>query len=233
MKLNTADPIARHGFTQLPNFILRNSEISANAKTAYALLLSFAWHNNLCFPGQERLAEQIETLENDLGKVMRYSLLRRRQQLTELIAHRGFQTLRIRLAQAEQRSDELADRLEQAAREALRRARRRWEQPHAFLAHFDLRARQEREWLRLNRLSAALLHPMRLLLAQKRGRMESLRGELEQLNPTAILQRGYAIVFDAAGKVLKDAAHVAPGEEITLRLARGRLAAVARKILAE
>ena len=182
---------------------------------------------------QERLAEQIETLENDLRKVMRYSLLRRRQQLTELIAHRGFQTLRIRLAQAEQRSDELADRLEDAVREGLRRARRRWEQPHAFLAHFDLRARQEREWLRLNRLSAALLHPMRLLLAQKRGRMESLRGELEQLNPTAILQRGYAIVFDAAGKVLKDAAHVAPGEEITLHLARGRLAAIARKILAE
>jgi hypothetical protein len=26
MKLNTADPIARHGFTQLPNFILRNAE---------------------------------------------------------------------------------------------------------------------------------------------------------------------------------------------------------------
>ena len=57
MKLNTADPIARHGFTQLPNFILRNPDLSANAKTVYALLLSYAWHNDLCFPGQERLAE--------------------------------------------------------------------------------------------------------------------------------------------------------------------------------
>ena len=56
MKLNTADPIARHGFTQLPNFILRNPDLSANAKTVYALLLSYAWHNDLCFPGQERLA---------------------------------------------------------------------------------------------------------------------------------------------------------------------------------
>ena len=28
----------------------------ANAKTVYSLLLSYAWHNNLCFPGQERLA---------------------------------------------------------------------------------------------------------------------------------------------------------------------------------
>lgn len=59
MRLNTADPIARHGFTQLPNFILRNPDLSANAKTTYALLLSYAWHNNLCFPGQERLAEHM------------------------------------------------------------------------------------------------------------------------------------------------------------------------------
>jgi len=61
MRLNTADPIARYGFTQLPNFILRNAELSANAKTAYSLLLSYAWHNNLCFPGQERLAEHMGT----------------------------------------------------------------------------------------------------------------------------------------------------------------------------
>ena len=59
MKLNTADPIARYGFTQLPNFILRNPEISVGAKTVYALLLSYAWHNNLCFPGQDRLAEDM------------------------------------------------------------------------------------------------------------------------------------------------------------------------------
>ena len=28
MKLNSADPIALHGFTQLPNFILRDPKIS-------------------------------------------------------------------------------------------------------------------------------------------------------------------------------------------------------------
>ena len=57
IKLNTADPIARYGFTQLPNFILRNPDISIGAKTTYALFLSFAWHNNLCFPGQDTLAK--------------------------------------------------------------------------------------------------------------------------------------------------------------------------------
>ena len=52
-------PIALHGFTQLPNFILRDPDISIGAKTTYALFLSYAWHNNLCFPGQNTLAKAI------------------------------------------------------------------------------------------------------------------------------------------------------------------------------
>ena len=182
---------------------------------------------------QERLAERIAVLEGDLQKVVRYNLLRRRQELTQIAAHRGFQTLRILLGEAAQRSDDLSDRLTEAAREALRQARRRWEQPHALLTHFDLRARQERERLRLHRMSAALVHPVRLLLARKRGHLESLRAELEQLNPAAILERGYAIAFDAAGKVLKDAAHTAQGEPITLRLARGQLRARVDRVIPE
>mgnify|MGYP001499253631 CR=1 FL=1 len=53
IKLNSTDPIALHGFTQLPNFILRNPDLSIGAKTTYALFLSYAWHNQFCFPGQD------------------------------------------------------------------------------------------------------------------------------------------------------------------------------------
>jgi hypothetical protein len=50
------DPIAAQGFTQVPNLVLKESALSAGAKLVYALLLSYAWHNDSCFPGQERLA---------------------------------------------------------------------------------------------------------------------------------------------------------------------------------
>lgn len=70
MRLNTSDPIARYGFTQLPNFILRNPDLSANAKTVYALLLSYAWHNNLAFPGQERLAEHMGAHVSTVSRAM-------------------------------------------------------------------------------------------------------------------------------------------------------------------
>jgi len=59
IKLNSADPIALHGFTQVPNFILKNPDISIGAKTTYALFLSYAWHNDMCFPGQDTLAKAI------------------------------------------------------------------------------------------------------------------------------------------------------------------------------
>jgi len=51
------DPVAAEGFTQVPNLILKNTKLSAGAKLTYALLLSYAWHNNSCFPGQQRLAK--------------------------------------------------------------------------------------------------------------------------------------------------------------------------------
>ena len=59
IKINSADPVALHGFTQVPNFILKNPDLSIGAKTTYALFLSYAWHNSMCFPGQDTLAKAI------------------------------------------------------------------------------------------------------------------------------------------------------------------------------
>src|SRR5712691_13211889 len=53
------DPISAGGFTQVPNFLLKNPALSANAKVVYSMLLSYAWHNNRVFPGQERMGEDI------------------------------------------------------------------------------------------------------------------------------------------------------------------------------
>ena len=51
------DPVTAEGFTQVPNFILKSPKLSAGAKLVYSLLLSYAWHNDSCFPGQERLSK--------------------------------------------------------------------------------------------------------------------------------------------------------------------------------
>ena len=51
-----ADPATRFGFTQVPNFVLTNPKLSVGAKLAYSMLLKYAWSDDACFPGQQKLA---------------------------------------------------------------------------------------------------------------------------------------------------------------------------------
>ncbi len=57
IKLIGADSLSTNGFTQVPNYVLKSPRISPGAKLTYAMLLSYAWGNDYCFPGQETLAK--------------------------------------------------------------------------------------------------------------------------------------------------------------------------------
>ena len=57
--LKGADVLSAQGFTQVPNHVLKSDKLSPGAKLAYAMLLSYAWQNDYCFPGQERLAKDM------------------------------------------------------------------------------------------------------------------------------------------------------------------------------
>ena len=57
--LETNDPVVAEGFTQVPNFILKNDSLTVGEKITFAMFLTYAWHNDKVFPGQERLANDI------------------------------------------------------------------------------------------------------------------------------------------------------------------------------
>ena len=61
-----ADLATRHGFTQVPNFILTNKDLSVGAKLLYAMLLKYAWSDDGCFPGQQKLAEDMGSGERSV-----------------------------------------------------------------------------------------------------------------------------------------------------------------------
>jgi len=79
---------------------------------------------------------------------------------------------------------------------------------------------------RVAALSAAVRNP----LLHNRSRLETSEARLQSLSPLNILERGYALVFDPQGKLVKDSSQVKPGEEISARLARGELSATVKKI---
>jgi helix-turn-helix protein len=59
IELATNDPVLQGGFTQVPNFILKHADLSLGAKVTYSMFLQYAWHNESCFPGQGRLADDM------------------------------------------------------------------------------------------------------------------------------------------------------------------------------
>jgi hypothetical protein len=61
--LKGADAVSAMGFTQVPNFLLKSKKLSAGDKLAFAMLISYAWQNDFCFPGQRRLAEDMGVTE--------------------------------------------------------------------------------------------------------------------------------------------------------------------------
>ena len=61
-----ADPVTRHGFTQVPNIILTNNDLTVGAKLSYAMLLKYAWTDNACFPGQAKLAGDMGSAERSI-----------------------------------------------------------------------------------------------------------------------------------------------------------------------
>ena len=70
---------------------------------------------------------------------------------------------------------------------------------------------------------------MQRFMLQQRGRLDQLSRQMEALSPLAVLNRGYALVFDASGGLLRDASRVSAGDEISARLARGTLSATVKQ----
>ena len=66
-----ADPITQHGFTQVPNFLFKKSGLSMGAIVVYAKFLSYAWHNDFCFPGQQRLADDLDMSQPSINSFIK------------------------------------------------------------------------------------------------------------------------------------------------------------------
>ena len=69
---------------------------------------------------------------------------------------------------------------------------------------------------------------VRRIAAERRTRLAYFAALLNERNPLTILNRGYSITRDAAGKIIRDAATVALGDHISIRLARGELDATVK-----
>ncbi len=61
----------RQGFTQILNYVLKDSTLSFGARLTYTMLLSYAWQEGSCFPGQGRIAEDLGVSRQSVNGFLR------------------------------------------------------------------------------------------------------------------------------------------------------------------
>ena len=169
---------------------------------------------------RDEILDHIANLRNKLVQNMRYrtSMLARR--LQEQAISRATTLLNRSISRRAQRVDELEERLKSAIRAKLVAQERRRRLFKEKLQFYDLRPRLGRDRARLTGAEFRVATVMRLLLNRRKQLLGKLTAELSQLDPRLVLDRGYSIVIDPAGRVVREAANIPPGTDIKLLFAR-------------
>lgn len=191
----------------------------AATPTAAAELVSAGWF---------AAAAQLNHLALQLHQRLRRQLENRMQRL-DLLSHRLLHPGQ-RLARDRQNLHLLGTRL----RAALRHTHQ--QQRHQF-AHWQQRLSHNHPGLELRDLRRRLEHSAQHLrncqhtaLASRQTRLTALAASLNSLSPQATLMRGYSIVRDHQGQLVRDSQQLNPGDILQLRFASGSAAARVEEI---
>lgn len=174
---------------------------------------------------RQELLERIAASRHKLVQSFRYRLAMVSQRLHRLAIDRAMSLLNRTIGRQLQRVDEQQDRLRERVRALVAAKRRELAVREFRLQRFDLRPRFAEDRRRLASASAASSQALRLQLARRSGRVEALAGKLSQLSPLRILDRGYAIVINQSGEIVKESSAAPVNSSIQVRLARGQLQA--------
>jgi len=207
----------------------------------------------LVVQSKHELAARLTRLHGRLRQAIDFKPLRAKNALARLTQHPALVRMPDSVARRQQRVDDLIYRLAQAQSQNLARLRRRHVSLDTRLRHQDMRVRLTDTRRQLERRDAALEALTARLLSEKinrvvqltaslsratetlvmlrRSRWERIYTSLTALSPKAILSRGYALVFDAAGNLVKDASQLTSGDRVRAQLGHGEFAAEVKSII--
>jgi exodeoxyribonuclease VII large subunit len=169
--------------------------------------------------------DRVLRLHSRLLRAGRYEMLRARQRLSKLSAEGVLRRVRDALGQREQQLDELGYRAETSLQRTLRARNERLARLETRLRRQDVSLRLGEDTRRWDKLHQRL-HTARLLKATDgRARVERAESRLNAMSPLRVLERGYALVYAANGKLLRSADDVHDDDAIVAQLARGRVRA--------
>jgi len=172
---------------------------------------------------EDEMTAVVLTLSRDLVRAVEYRLLIERERVREAVSSEGFDEVRERLRAAGRETDELTRRLEIVMARARESARRKLEVVAQRLSPARAATRASEGRVRLAVTRAALDANFGARLDDARAQLEVAVASLDALSPLGVLGRGYALVQDARGRVVRSTGRVRVGEGLRVRLAEGTL----------
>jgi exodeoxyribonuclease VII large subunit len=173
---------------------------------------------------QHKIAEHLARLNHRIDRAVRFQILQARQRLARVPATRAESRMTTLVHRSEQRLDELNFRMENAMNHQLRRRRREITELTAAVMRHDPRRRLADARAHFVACRARLDRTLERTLQLSAARVNALDAQLNSLSPLAVLDRGYALVLDAQGALVRSATQVAPGDHVLTRLADGSFA---------
>jgi exodeoxyribonuclease VII large subunit len=170
---------------------------------------------------QHRIAEYLARLDARLDRAAHFQLLQAKQRFTRVPVSRAESRVMTTLHRLEQRLDDATLRMEANLNWQLRERQRHVAELSATVLRHDPRQRLAHARQHFTAGDVRMQHAMLRLIHDQRTRWQSLNARLHSLSPLAVLDRGYALVLDAEGALVKSAQHLHEGEVVTTRLSDG------------
>ncbi len=174
-------------------------------------------------PVRADLIDQVEGLGGRLGVATRRGLEAKRFELRS--AARALPSATALVETARQRLDIAAGRLARALDGATRAHATRFARVSGRLAPTTLEARIRAEKARLEMLAARSARAFVVATARRRDRLDGTAKLLAALSYRSVLARGFALVRDEGGRMVRAAAGLAAGAGLSLEFADGRVGA--------
>jgi exodeoxyribonuclease VII large subunit len=174
---------------------------------------------------RQEVLDRVASERARMTQLIRYRMATLARRLHEQAIDRATTLLHRNLGRRTQRVDDAEERLRSAMRNQLAVHERKRRALEEKLRYFDLRPRLRRDRERLSYASALAATLVKAGLHRRRRRFENLHAELNQLNPRLVLARGYAIVLNDKGEILKAAAEAPTGSDLKLLFAEDSLRA--------
>lgn len=172
---------------------------------------------------QYQVEERLNALAARLDRAARYAVMQASERFARIGAEPALAHIRDNINRRQQQVDELCFRMESIWRAQAQQHSQRLQALATAILRNDAAQRIHLMRERLGNLSSRLLRAQAALQQIRYTRLQSLQRQLAALSPFAVLNRGYALVYNESGALLKSASDTATGQFITTRLAAGTL----------